>query len=511
MQSRQSLALRQHQNLALTPQLQQSIRFLQLSAQDLEQEVAQALADNPLLEREGEYDTDSPEAQPQNQDDDYVQELGLTAGPGSTGRDHDDDDAGRAEIGQAVTLREHLLQQLHLTRASERDQVLVALLIEELDENGLLPLPLSDVRRFVNDALVADEAQVSSALRPLPSPEDSTAEDVPLNRFDAVLPVPEDAVDDDELLAALRLLQSFDPPGVGARSTSECLILQLQQRQRQASGGLESDVLDCAKAIVGHHLDWLAQGNMARLREVLGCSAQVLTQAHQLILTLDPKPGRAWSHSVADYVVPELVVTRGRQGWDVRLNGAVVPKVRVNPIYEQWVRDEAQGPEKSPILAQLQQAHGLVKSVAQRFETVLRVGQCIVTHQQAFFDQGVQAMRPLVLRDIAQDLQLHESTVSRATRQKYMQTPWGVFELKYFLGTALGGEGLAPAASGTAVRAMIREMIQAESPQKPLSDSKIAEALAKKGVDIARRTVAKYREAEGIETASVRKARAGLV
>ena len=475
MQSRQSLALRQHQNLALTPQLQQSIRFLQLSAQDLEQEVAQALADNPMLEREGEYDTDAPDAQPLPADD-YVQDTGLTAGPANGAGRHEFDDDNGPDMGQALSLHEHLLQQLQLTRASERDQVLVAVLIEELDDNGFLPVSLAEVLEFLPAALGSADGEF----------------------------------DEDELLAALRLLQSFDPPGVGARSTRECLALQLRQRQASAQGAAPRDVFDCAIRLVTQHLEVLAHASLERLRAVSGCPDPVARQAHQLILTLDPKPGRAWSSSVADYVVPDLVVTKGRQAWEARLNGAVVPKVRVNPVYEQWLREDRSGADKSPIQAQLQQAHGLVKSVAQRFETVLRVGQCIVAHQQAFFDHGVQAMRPLVLREIAQDLELHESTVSRATRQKYMQTPWGVFELKYFLGTALGGEGLAPASSATAVRAMIRAMIQAESPQKPLSDSKIAQALEKKGIEIARRTVAKYREAEGIETASVRKARAAL-
>ena len=475
MQSRQSLALRQHQNLALTPQLQQSIRFLQLSAQDLEQEVAQALADNPLLEREGEYDTDVPETQAPEHDD-YVQELSLTAGPASGPVRGDYDDEGGADIGQAVTLRDHLLQQVHLTRASERDQALVAVLIEELDDNGFLPVSLDEVLAFLPTALGEDVQDI----------------------------------DEDELLAALRLLQSFDPPGVAARSTTECLVLQLRQRLADPAHRLDQTVFECAVLLVSQHLELLAHAHLDRLCKACGYPEGIVRQAHQLILSLDPKPGRAWSQNVADYVVPDLVVTKGRQGWEARLNGAIVPRVRVNPVYEQWVREDSASSEKSPIQAQLQQAHGLVKSVAQRFETVLRVGQCIVAHQQAFFERGVQAMRPLVLRDIAQDLELHESTVSRATRQKYMQTPWGVFELKYFLGTALGGEGLAPASSATAVRAMIREMIQAEPPGKPLSDARIVTALEQKGVEIARRTVAKYREAEGIEAASVRKARAAL-
>jgi RNA polymerase sigma-54 factor len=246
------------------------------------------------------------------------------------------------------------------------------------------------------------------------------------------------------------------------------------------------------------------------LRNQLGVSQAVLQSAHQWVLNLNPKPGRAWAQSVADYVRPEVIVRKIAGRWQARLNPAVFPRLRVNPDYEQWLQSNKADESASALQLQLQQAHGLMKSVAQRFETVLRVAEFIVGHQQAFFDHGPKVMQPLVLRDIADALELHESTVSRATRNKYAQTPWGVFELKYFLGASLGGGGLAAATSGTAVRAMIRQLISAEPAEKPLSDNKIALLLAEKGVEVARRTVAKYREAEGIDAASVRKAKARM-
>jgi RNA polymerase sigma-54 factor len=472
MQSRQSLQLRQQQQLTLTPQLQQSIRVLQLSSYDLAQEVAQALSDNPLLEREDDYDTEG-EAREYAADEGIDESSGMPDQADSglaewgNGRRRDDDDFDGPELSADETLHDHLLQQLRLTRATERDQALVRLLIDELDENGYLAIALDELA--------------------------------------ATLP-PEFEVEPDEWQSALCLLQSFDPPGVGARSMIECLDLQLRLLRAHD----DPEIVECARRLVARHLDLLAVGNMSRLQKVLAVSPEILRLAHQRVLALDPKPGRRWAQSVADSIRPEIVVRKVGGVWQARLNAGVMPRLRVNPAYEQWLSQGKAQEGGSELVAQLQQAHGLIKSVAQRFDTVLRVARFITRHQQAFFEQGVQALRPLVLRDIAEDLEVHESTVSRATRHKYMQTPWGVFELKYFLGSALGGSGLAEAASATAVRAMIREMVGQEPPGKPLSDSKLADRLAEKGIDVARRTVAKYRELEGIETASVRKARAEL-
>lgn len=494
MQSRQSLELRQHQHLALTPALQQSIRFLQLSAQDLEQEIAQALLENPLLEREEEYDTEAAGAEPvvaDNETDDFPLWDFTNPRPGS------DDDVGRPEASPAQTLGEYLLAQLRLTRASERDRALVSVLIDELDENGYLTTPLEAIASFL---------------------------------------APELDIELDEWRTALRLLQSFDPPGVGAVSLSQCLLLQLDQR----TSNIEPTVLNYAREMARSHLDLLASGRVAQLREALGCSQDTLRAAHALLLGLNPKPGRAWASSTADYVIPEILVRKVSGRWKPTLNPAVMPRLRVNALYEHLLAqpgqtmqppykaavtepairlseihpladtgiDNATKPEPT-LQSHVAQAHGLIKSVKQRFDTVLRVAQFIVEHQQAFFEQGEQAMRPLLLRDIAQELQLHESTVSRATRQKYAQTPWGVIELKRFFSTALATDDGVDT-SAMAVRSLIIKLIDAESASKPLSDSKIADQLARSGVIIARRTVAKYREAAGIEAASVRKARASL-
>ncbi|MGB3289578.1 MAG: RNA polymerase factor sigma-54 [Burkholderiaceae bacterium] len=465
MQSRQSLELRQHQQLALTPQLQQSIRFLQLSSYELELELAQALQENPLLEREEEYDTDAQDAvadQAQAQEDRWMT-MGVSGRNGAGA----DDEPTRPEAALAETLQDHLLEQLRLTRAEARDCALVTLLIHELDENGYLPTTLDEVLACLPDELV---------------------------------------VEPDELFAALRLLQSFDPPGVAARNLGECLCLQLDYLQSVSGTMLAPEVLECARDIARHHLGLLATGNLIKLREALSCDQSVLRAAHAVLLQLEPKPARDWATSTADYITPDVLVGKVGKRWVARINPAVMPRLRINTVYEDLL-DKA--PEARAMQGQLQQAHGLIKSVSQRFVTVLRVAQAIVDRQQGYFEEGASGMRPLLLRDIAQELELHESTVSRATKQKYAQTPWGVIELKGFFGSALPTDG-GESTSAAAVRSLILKMVAEEPGAKPLSDSQIALRLADQGVVIARRTVAKYREAAGIEPAILRKARAAL-
>lgn len=467
MQSRQSLELRQQQQLALTPQLQQSIRFLQLSAHDLELEVAQALQENPLLERDDEYDIDAGDTVAQDRVDD-IDDRWLKVGSTGRARSDGDDDAERPESALSVNLQGHLYEQLRMTRVNERDSVLAGLLIDELDDNGYLPTPLEEIA--------------------------------------AMLP-PELDVALDELTTVLRLVQSFDPPGVGARSLSECLLLQLELlRAENADAGLEPDVLECAHLVAQQHLAMLATGNLTKLRDLVGVPMPVLRAAHGLLLRLEPRPGRNWAGATADYVTPDIIVRKSRQQWGAVLNPAVVPKVRINAVYESLLAQTQASPE---LQTQLQQAQGLVKSVNQRFVTIQRVAQAIVDQQTGYFESGVGAMRPMVLRDIALQLGLHESTISRATRHKYAQTPWGVIELKQFFSAALQTDDGA-STSATAVRSLIAKLVSEEPPLKPLSDAKIADRLAEQGVVIARRTVAKYREAAGIEPAIMRKARAAL-
>lgn len=462
MQSRQSFELRQSQRLALTPQLQQAIRLLQFSAQELEQEVAQALQDNPLLERDEEYDTEDAGAEPEVVLD-TVDFGGLAL---ATSRQRDaDDDFVPPEATLVPDLRQHLLEQLRLTRATARDRILVELLIEELDDNGYLATPLDELA--------------------------------------ALLPAELD-IERDEWQAALRLLQSFDPPGVGAASLAECLLLQIER----CAPSIAIEVLDCARTLAQGHLALLATGNLDRLRRLLGCEPEVLQAAKQLLLQLDPKPGRGWAQNVADYVRPEVIVRKSGGRWKAVINPLIMPALRVNTEYERILGQSRHKGETS-LQQQLQQAHGLIKGIHQRFDTILRVAEAVLIHQQAFFEQGEQALRPLVLRDIAQELGLHESTVSRATRHKYAQTPWGVFELKYFFTTALDRDG-GDTTSAAAVRAQIRALVDGEPASKPLSDNRIASLLGERGVVVARRTVSKYREAMGIPAASLRRARARL-
>ncbi|ARP88935.1 RNA polymerase sigma-54 factor [Bordetella genomosp. 9] len=469
--TRHALELRPGQHLALTPQLQQSIRMLQLSTLDLEAEISQALAENPLLERDDNPAPDDIDAnregsahedEPPPERETPVDEM-----PGAKGV-YADEDGDMPEAARGETLREHLLAQLALTRAGRRDAALVALLIDELDENGYLGSPLEEILAWL-------PAEVEADL--------------------------------DELRAALRLLQSFDPPGIGARDMAECLALQLRHPDVEAlPEAADPTVLACARAICAEHLPLLASGNQARLREALLCDDATARRARALILKLDPRPGRRWTVPAADYAIPDVIVRKSRKGWQVVLNSAAMPRLRVNHIYAQMLGNQREGGH-SALHAQLQQARWMIRNVEQRFDTILRVAQAIVDHQSAFFSQGPSAMRPLILKDIAGELGLHESTISRATTQKYMLTPFGTMELKDFFGAGVATES-GDTASATAVQAFIKRLVAEENRAKPLSDNQIMLKLAEQGIVIARRTVAKYREALRIAPASVRKAQA---
>lgn len=483
--SRPALELRPGQHLTLTPQLQQSIRLLQLSTLDLEMEISQALADNPLLERTdggdgandgsgeslaGDASVDVQRDEPANEGDGPQADLSGEAmdrmpelSGGSGGNDYSDDDPGRPESAGRPTLREHLLSQLGVTRASDRDKILAALLIDELDQNGYLASPLDEI----------------------------------LTWFDTEL-----APDLDELRAALSLLQSFDPPGVGAANLSDCLCLQL----RNVAPAVPAKVAALAREICRNHLPLLATGNATRLRDALQCDEATLKAAHTLILKLDPRPGRAWTVPAADYAVPDVVVRRLRQGWRVSLNNAAVPRLRVNALYAQMLGNQ-RASQHAGLQSQLQQAKWMIRNVEQRFDTILRVSQAIVDRQSAFFSEGPQAMRPLILKDIANELGMHESTISRATTQKYMLTPFGTLELKFFFGSGVATDS-GDSASATAVQAFIRKLVDAENRAKPLSDNQITKKLAEHGIVIARRTVAKYRESLRIAPAALRRAHA---
>ncbi|RKP58840.1 RNA polymerase factor sigma-54 [Pararobbsia silviterrae] len=497
-----SLQLRLSQHLALTPQLQQSIRLLQLSTLELQQEVATAVQQNPLLENDEDWlssplrvaadgsllasQQSAPPTAPEapvttssssssngdgedtrernglddfsngNNDGDSPWSLDDYSRPGTA---TDDDDLPPMQLQESSTsLRDHLSAQLRLTNASPRDRALVTFLIESLDDDGYLSISLDEV--------VAD--------------------------------LPEELeIDTDEAAAALALLQSFDPPGVGARSASECLKLQLLRMDDSPNRAL-------AIEIASQHLELLAARDFTRLRKQLKVGDDELRDAHTLIRSLEPFPGAAYGKAEADYVVPDVIVRKTKDGWFADLNSDIVPRLRINHLYANILRNNRGDPGSGSLRQQLQEARWLIKNIQQRFETILRVAQAIVDRQKNFFVHGEIAMRPLVLREIADTLGLHESTVSRVTTGKYMLTPFGTLEFKYFFGSHVSTD-TGGAASSTAIRALIKQLIGAEEPKTPLSDSRIAELLAEQGFVVARRTVAKYREALKIPAVNLRK------
>jgi RNA polymerase sigma-54 factor len=486
---KQSLQLRTSQHLALTPQLQQSIRLLQLSTLELHQELEQILADNPLLERlddpldhsvrllaDGaigsagtaqEGASEEANAAPVPESEGAAE---ASDGPDSsteadwsfddvarTSKAPEDDDARPQLETHETTLREHMLEQMRVTVQAQRDRALLELVIDALDENGYLEEPLEEIHSRLPDELEVEMVELS---------------------------------------IALKLLQSFDPAGVGARNPGECLSLQIRRFAR-----IPMVTRRLAIAIVENHLALFAQRDFTKLKKALDCDDEDLREAQVFIKQCNPHPGAAYGSGTSDYVVPDVVVKRIAGGWQAMLNHDVMPRLRVNALYANILK---QSRGEGSLASQLQEAKWLIKNMRQRFDTILRVAQAIVDRQRNFFSHGAVSMRPLVLREIADTLGLHESTISRVTTQKYMLTPHGMFELKYFFGshvaTEAGGE-----ASSTAIRALIKQLIGAEDPKSPFSDSKIAEMLGEQGMVVARRTIAKYREVLKIPPVNLRK------
>jgi RNA polymerase sigma-54 factor len=476
---KQTLQLKLSQHLTLTPQLQQSIRLLQLSTMELNQELEKFLAENPLLEREdadapapaipahmnGEpaaalqpsaEQSDETPAQPDaySADVDWVGEGGSSAGA----RDDSDENDYAQVAADSPNLREHLHRQLTLTKLEARDRNLVAFLIEALDEDGYLTQPLEELAQIVPEEL---------------------------------------QIEPEELHIALKHLQNLDPTGVGARGCSECLELQLLAMPESTPSRA------AALAVVREHLELLAARDFAKLKKALQCGDEELRQAQKLIQSLNPRPGAAFTPLETRYVVSDVVVKKIKGVWVASLNPDALPKLRINRMYADILQSN-RGQSGGQLSHQLQEARWLIKNVQQRFETILRVSQAIVDRQRHFFEHGEVGMRPLVLREIANTLGLHESTVSRVTTQKFMFTPRGIFELKYFFGSHVATEA-GGACSATAIRALIKQLIAAEDGRRPLSDSKISEILGQQGIVVARRTIAKYRESLQIPSVSMRK------
>lgn len=472
-----ALQLRQSQQLALTPQLQQAIRLLQLSTLEINQEVEHLLGENPMLEREDD-DSDQPyahgdapsssapesaepggDADQQSQKEDWPGEEWNESPFPSSGVPDDDEEEPHGEMAaSSPSLREHLIWQLNMSQLGEDDKRIVGLLIDALDENGYLSQPLQEIAELLPEQL-----------------------EITL----------------DDLETALMQLQNLGVPGIGARDLSECLALQLKALPEDTPGrGL-------ALRIALQHLGLLAAHDFAKLKKALHCDDDALRAAQTLIVQLNPKPGAEFGQRVADYVVPDVIVERHQGNWRVRLNAEAMPRLRINQIYASILQQRGEK-NAQQLSSQLQEARWFIKNLQQRFDTILRVSQAIVDRQRHFLEHGEIAMRPLVLREIAEQLEMHESTISRVTTQKFMLTPRGIFELKYFFGSGVSTEA-GGTCSATAIRELIKQLVSQEDTRHPLSDSRMSEILAQQGILVARRTVAKYREGLHILPANLRK------
>lgn len=476
-----SLQLRLGQQLTMTPQLQQAIRLLQLSSLELQTEIQQALESNPLLEQseseEGQesLDTDevreaiTPEGNELNASlgeaipdelpvdsswNDIYDSLPLPAASGDESLPDLENQGNREE-----TLQEHLLWQARLVATNEKDLAIATAIIDSINEEGYLCSTLEEIQQSLGEDIEVEPGEVE---------------------------------------VMLHQIQNFDPPGAGARDLGECLLLQLKQYPP------DTPWLEEATLLLSQHIATLGKRDYAQLMRAMKLSEQELGATIHLIQSLNPRPGTQIQPSKTEYVVPDVYVTKQSNSWHVELNPDIAPRLRVNTQYASLIRRADDSLTNSYLKNQLQEARWFLKSLHSRNETLLKVACCIVECQQGFLEHGEEAMRPLVLHDIAEAVSMHESTISRVTTNKYMHTPRGIYELKYFfsshVATNSGGE-----CSATAIRALIKKLIAGEEPRKPLSDSKIAQILSEQGIKVARRTIAKYRENLNIPPSNERK------
>ena len=473
---KQGLQLRLSQQLAMTPQLQQAIRLLQLSTLELQQELQQALESNPLLEQidtHEEIDTretqdsetlDTADALEQKE---MPEELPLdaswdtiyTAGtPSGTSGDYIDDELPVYQGETTQTLQDYLMWQVELTPFSDTDRAIATSIVDAVDETGYLTVPLEDILESIGD----------------------------------------EEIDIDEVEAVLKRIQRFDPVGVAAKDLRDCLLIQLSQFDKTTPW------LEEARLIISDHLDLLANHDFRTLMRVTRLKEDVLKEAVNLIQSLDPRPGQSIQTGEPEYVIPDVLVRKHNGHWTVELNSDSIPRLQINQHYASMCNNARNDGDSQFIRSNLQDAKWLIKSLESRNDTLLRVSRCIVEQQQAFFEQGEEYMKPMVLADIAQAVEMHESTISRVTTQKYLHSPRGIFELKYFFSSHVNTEG-GGEASSTAIRALVKKLIAAENPAKPLSDSKLTSLLSEHGIMVARRTVAKYRESLSIPPSNQRK------
>lgn len=487
-----ALQLRLSQHLTLTPQLQQSIRLLQLSTLELNQEIERMVQENPLLELDdgmsdaggAEYRDISPDSRAEPLAADLPAAEGEAAvhtpategdseaGTGSSdesdwfeddgafrgARDDNDEHEFPQQAAEPLSLREYLNSQINLSQISERDRRIVGMLVDGLDDDGYFT---QDLEELVS--LLPSELEIGL----------------------------------DDLHSALEHLQQLDPPGIGARNLAECLALQLRALPA------ETPHRDQALLLVSNHLESLASRDFRLIKKLLHCDDDCLRSVQHLITHLNPRPGAAFNNTVARYIVPDVIVTKSKGTWVANLNPEAMPRLKINHLYASIMKHNHDDAARR-LVGQLNEASWLIKNVKQRFDTILRVSRAIVERQRQFFEHGAVAMRPLVLREIADTLDLHESTVSRVTTQKFMRTPRGTFELKYFFGSHVATDS-GGACSATAIRALIKQFVHTENAKKPLSDSQISEILGQQGIVVARRTVAKYRESMQIPPVSLRK------
>ena len=473
---KQGLQLRLSQQLAMTPQLQQAIRLLQLSTLELQQELQQALESNPLLEQidtHEEIDTretqdsetlDTADALEQKE---MPEELPLdaswdtiyTAGtPSGTSGDYIDDELPVYQGETTQTLQDYLMWQVELTPVSDTDRAIATSIVDAVDDTGYLTVPLEDILESMGD----------------------------------------EEIDIDEVEAVLKRIQRFDPVGVAAKDLRDCLLIQLSQFDKTTPW------LEEARLIISDHLDLLANHDFRTLMRVTRLKEDVLKEAVNLIQSLDPRPGQSIQTGEPEYVIPDVLVRKHNGHWTVELNSDSIPRLQINQHYASMCNNARNDGDSQFIRSNLQDAKWLIKSLESRNDTLLRVSRCIVEQQQAFFEQGEEYMKPMVLADIAQAVEMHESTISRVTTQKYLHSPRGIFELKYFFSSHVNTEG-GGEASSTAIRALVKKLIAAENPAKPLSDSKLTSLLSEQGIMVARRTVAKYRESLSIPPSNQRK------
>lgn len=473
---KQGLQLRLGQQLAMTPQLQQAIRLLQLSTLELQQEVQQMLESNPLLEQTDihqEIDTkeiidsidqDTCEALEQNEIPEELpldttwDEIYTANTPSSMRNDYSDDDLPVYQGETTQSLQDYLMWQVALTPFSDTDTAIATSIVDAVDETGYLTVPLEDVLESTgNPELTLDEVEV-----------------------------------------VLKRMQHFDPIGVAARDLRECLSVQLSQYAKDTPYLIE------ARLIVSNYLDLLGNRDFRTMIRLSRLKEQVLKEAIALIQSLDPRPGQSISSGTSEYVIPDIIVRKEGNSWAVELNADSLPRLKINQHYAAMSGSVLNDNDNQFIRSNLQEARWLIKSLESRHETLLKVARCIVDQQIEFFENGEEFMKPMVLADIAHTVDMHESTISPFTTQKFLHSPRGIFELKYFfsshVNTESGGE-----ASSTAIRALVKKLVAAEDPAKPLSDSKLTLSLCEQGIIVARRTVAKYRESLSIPPSNQRK------